>query len=456
MFRIPPLFVSEYCHLIFLRARAKYVMVIQAKDMLATPEMIHEAAQRSRLEELLPEWQRVPLYHTFIAQRPVDGDILAALNSFPLTDKTKLREGLPFLQPGENLENLLEQNVVELEHTSGTSGEQLAVLFRRGWWDTQEERVLRLNSFIARVLDAEPDARRATLTTPACNGRVCFSAWRSRTHRTIGKTRYVNQSRIPFVLTEENLAHMADEIAEWAPTFLDTDPVHVAWFALYCERNGIRFPSLKFILCSYEFVSAVHRRIIQRVFGVPVFNLYGSTETGHLLMQDEQGKMKPSYENAFLEIVNPDARGIGDLVVTTLTNDYMPLLRYRIGDLVQRHNSPDGTDYIVHGRARDAIRAGDGSRVTTWDVDQCFILNGEGIKGITHYQVQQSADGNCRLRYISDTNAGEPQPSELKEVVSRLENLLQTPSPIEAESVDMLPPTPSGKFRLTLVEQGTV
>jgi phenylacetate-CoA ligase len=419
--------------------------------MLATKDIIHERTQLSRLEELLPEWQRVPLYNTFIAQRPAGGDILAALNSFPLTDKSKLREGLPFLQPGENLETLLAQEVVELEHTSGTSGEQLAVLFRRGWWDTQEERVLRLNSFIARILDAQPEARRATLTTPACNGRVCFSAWRSRTHRTIGKTLYVNQSRIPFVLTDENLAHMADEIAEWAPTFLDTDPVHAAWFGLYCERQGIRFPSLKFILCSYEFVSAVHRRIIQRVFGVPVFNLYGSTETGHLMMQDEQGRMKPSYENAFLEIVNPDARGIGDLVVTTLTNDYMPLLRYRIGDLVERRDGSSGTDYIVHGRARDAIQARDGSRVTTWDVDHCFIRNSEGIKGIAHYQVQQSADGNCRLRYIPDTNIGAPQANELKEVVNRLEDLLQTPGPIEVESVDMLPPTPSGKFRLTVM-----
>jgi phenylacetate-CoA ligase len=417
--------------------------------------MIHEEAQLSRLEELLPEWQRVPLYHTFIAQRPATGDILDALNSFPLTDKSKLREGLPFLQPGENLDRLLEQDIVELEHTSGTSGEQLPVLFKRGWWDLQEERTLRLNPFIARVLDAHPEARRATLTTPACNGRVCFSAWRSRTHRIFGKTLYVNQARIPFVLTDENLAHMAEEIGDWSPTFLDTDPVHAAWFALYCERKGIRFPSLKFILCSYEFVSAVHRRIIQRVFGVPIFNLYGSTETGHLLMEDGQGKMKPSHENAFLEIVNPNARGIGDLAVTTLTNDYMPLLRYRIGDLVERRVTPYETTYVVHGRIRDAIQARDGRRVTTWDVDQCFLRACEGLRGIAHYQLQQSADGNCRLRYIPDANIGGPQPGELKTTVSRLEDLLQTPNPIEIESVDMLPPTPSGKFRLTISEQGT-
>jgi len=83
--------------------------------------------------------------------------------------------------------------------------------------------------------------------------------------------------------------------------------------------------------------------------------------------------MKPSYDTAFLEIVHPDAHGIGDLVVTTLTNDYMPLLRYRIGDLAEQHVQPYGNHFTVHGRARDALTAADGRRVTTWQVDQCFI-----------------------------------------------------------------------------------
>src|SRR5215469_3008635 len=193
--------------------------------MLATPEIIDEATQVSRLEKLLPEWRKVPLYHTFLAQRPAGTDILAALKDFPLTGKREMREGFPFLPDGQSLEQLLEEQIVELEHTSGTSEEQLPVLFKRGWWDIQEERVLRLNPFIAGVLDKHPDARRATLTTPACNGRVCFSAWRSKAHRTFGKTLYVNQQRIPFVLKDEELARMAEEIAEWSPMFLDLDPV---------------------------------------------------------------------------------------------------------------------------------------------------------------------------------------------------------------------------------------
>ncbi len=314
--------------------------------MLATPELIRETAQLRRLAELLPRWRQVPLYRDSLA--PLSArEFSAGFQQLPLLQKRDMRADFPrnFVPAVESLESLLENHPIELEHTSGTSEERLPVIFRRGWWDVQEQRALRLNRFIAQVLDEHPQPRRAAITPPACNGLTCPTAWMSREQRTLGRSLFVNLARIPFVLEEKELARMAAEIGEWSPQFLDVDPVHGAWFALYCERRGIKFPSLKFILCSYEFVSVVHRRILQRVFGVPVFNLYGSTETGHLLMENERDEMKPSYDTAFLELVNEDARGIGDLIVTTLSNDYMPLLRYRIGDLAERRARPYGTEF---------------------------------------------------------------------------------------------------------------
>jgi phenylacetate-CoA ligase len=236
---------------------------------------------------------------------------------------------------------------------------------------------------------------------------------------------------------------MAAEIADWSPQFLDVDPVHGARFALYCEQHGIKFPSLKFILCSYEFVSVVHRKILARVFGVPIFNLYGSTETGHLLMENERGEMKPSYDTAFLEIVNTDTNGVGELVVTTLTNDYMPLLRYRIGDLVEEHVQPYGNHFTVHGRARDALKSSDDQRVTTWQVDQCFAE----ADRIVHYELRQNENDECVLRFVPD-RAG-PTEAELRRVTSQLEALLKSSAEIKAEVMPVLVPAASGKFRLT-------
>ncbi len=434
--------------------------------MLATPEIIQEAAQASRVEELLPRWRNVPLYRKSLARHDSD------LATLPVITKREMRAGFPqnFLHHDRTLDELIAEQLVELEHTSGTSEDRLPVIFGRGWWNAQEERALRLNKFVARVLDENPNARRATLTPPACNGLTCPTVWMSQAQRTIGGALFVNLARIPFVLSDAELQRMADEIVAWSPQFLDLDPVHGVWFALFCERKGIRFPSLRFVICSYEFMSIVHRRILQRVFGVPVFNLYGSTETGHLLMENEAGEMKPSHDTALLEVVdnadsgvvsgraptpsprsNGGRRGgepapqadnlIGSLIVTTLSNDYMPLLRYRIGDFVQRNERSYGTDYIVHGRIRDALTAADGTCVTTWQVDQCFA----GAEGIVHYQLRQSPGGQCHLRYVPDS--GVLEAGSLKNATARLESLLE--NSVTTESAPTLLPEASGKFRLT-------
>jgi len=162
-----------------------------------------------------------------------------------------------------------------------------------------------------------------------------------------------------------------------------------------------------------------------------------------LLMENERGEMKPGYDTAFLEIVGADPSGVGELVVTTLTNDYMPLLRYRIGDLAQRRAQPYGTDFVVHGRVRDALRAGDGRRVTTWQVDQCFA----GLPGILHYELRQDENGGCVLRFVPE-GAG-PAEAELRRVISRLESLPGSRTEITTEAMPVLLPQPSGKFRLT-------
>jgi phenylacetate-CoA ligase len=174
-----------------------------------------------------------------------------------------------------------------------------------------------------------------------------------------------------------------------------------------------------------------------------VFNLYGSTETGHLLMENDRGEMKASLENVFYEIVEPDARGLGSLVVTTLTNDVMPLVRYRIGDLAECCERPYANEYHVHGRARDVLLRRDGRRVTTLEVDRCFA----DANGILHYQLKQAESGNCHLQFIPDREP--PSAETLNHVTAQLRDLLRLENVITTGPVKMLPPLTSGKFRLT-------
>lgn len=363
------------------------------------------------------------------------------LARLPRITKAELRAHSPhdFLPRRFDLTTLEKAGEIEEESTSGTSGASVRVIFGRTWWAEQEARALRRHPLVDRLLAADPAARRAVLTTPGCSGVSCFARWLNVEQRTLGSTLFVNQTRIPFTLPPEKLAQMAAETATWAPTFLDVDPVHGAWFALHCERHGLRFPSLRFILTSYEYASVVHRRILERVFGVPVIDLYGSSETGHLLIDHPGGGMTPSPETALLELADADARGIGQLLVTTLTNAYLPLLRYEIGDHAERV----GEAWVLHGRLRDALRDAAGRVVTTRMVDACF----HDVGGVAHYQLRQAVDRSATLSLLPESPA-DPLTACGPVLAARLGALLG--APVTVATTDLIAPEDSGKFRLTV------
>lgn len=382
----------------------------------------------------------VPFY-----ERPDWAEALAdqevSLGDLPRISKQELREHSPegFLPRRFTLADLTAAGLIEEESTSGTSGASVRVIFGRTWWAEQEARALRQNPTLRQFFGAEPAARRAVFTTPGCSGVSCFARWLNVEQRTQGATLYVNQDRIPFSLTEAKLAKMAEETAAWAPAFLDVDPVHGMWFALHCERHGLRFPSLRFILTSYEYTSVVHRRILERVFGVPVINLYGSSETGHLLVETAGGVSVPSSETATLELVDRDTRGVGQFLVTTHTNPYLPLLRYAIGDYAER----SGSGYIVHGRLRDALRRVDGSVATTRQVDALFA----DLSDVAHYQVRQHADGQLEV-FLMPVRADADLTASSSLLQTRLRSLLG--GTVAVRTGVLIAPEDSGKFRLTV------
>jgi phenylacetate-coenzyme A ligase PaaK-like adenylate-forming protein len=364
----------------------------------------------------------------------------ARLIDLPRITKSQLREHSPegFLPSGLNIPSLLARGLIEEESTSGTSGASVRVVFGKTWWAEQERRTLVRHPLLAELFGAHAQLRRAVLTTPGCSGVSCYNRWLSLNQRTQSDSLFVNQSRIPFTLGEEKLAGMAQEVGDWRPTFLDVDPVHGAWFALHCERHGLHFPTLRFILTSYEYTSVSHRAIMERVFRVPVIDLYGSSETGHLLIEYD-GVMRTVPETAMLESTAVD--GIGELLVTTLTNPYLPLLRYEVGDYVER--TEDG--YWLHGRKRDALCDAHGRILTTRMVDQNFA----GESGIAHYQLRQKADGSAHLLLVPAKPADNLSLAKAK-LTAELGRLLGTP--VTAECVALIAPEDSGKFRLTLCE----
>jgi phenylacetate-coenzyme A ligase PaaK-like adenylate-forming protein len=129
---------------------------------------------------------------------------------------------------------------------------------------------------------------------------------------------------------------------------------------------------------------------------------------------------------------------VGELLVSTRTNQYLPLIRYEIGDLAEA----TANGYRIHGRKRDALMDNNKNLISTRQVDEVF----SNIENICHYQVRQSSDGKAEVLLLPE-NPDSSMSDVATTVTTRLEKLLG--NSVNTSFVSLITPEDSGKFRLT-------
>ncbi|WP_082083597.1 AMP-binding protein [Paenibacillus beijingensis] len=130
------------------------------------------------------------------------------------------------------------------------------------------------------------------------------------------------------------------------------------------------FPALRAICVAGELMSERRREHIGRLWNVPVFNMYGSTETGNIAAMCEHGVMHIVEQDFVVEVLKeqglehaaPGAKGFA--AVTTLSHQASPLLRYFNEDVVAVEPCKcscgrTGSKLVHFGRRRDRIEFGD-------------------------------------------------------------------------------------------------
>ena len=108
----------------------------------------------------------------------------------------------------------------------------------------------------------------------------------------------------------------------------------LAWYSTHVERPG----RLREVRTFAETLDSSVRAACQKVLGVPIVDGYSSEEMGYIALQCPTSEaLHVMSESVLVEIVDesgqPCAPGeIGQVVVTTLHNVAMPLVRYALGD----------------------------------------------------------------------------------------------------------------------------
>lgn len=275
----------------------------------------------------------------------------ATANAFPIITKAELAESFPDSFRTPRVDAALENGAAQYVWSTGTNHARMPLIrpplfllktYYAVWRDHPEIG----ETFAAGVPRVSLTTRLATEHVARVNeaegGASEDLARRWLDERTV----YVNQELDPATWSAAALARMLAEIDAVRAEIgggryhLDCSSYYAAHLLL---AAGARFPRPVSAIHGYEFTPRNVRLFLTERLDCPVVELFGSTELGYLYYGDTQGRYHPHLVDMEVELQPiPGTRGIHSLVVSSIRNPFMPLLRYNTGDCVHTTDgSPD-------------------------------------------------------------------------------------------------------------------
>jgi phenylacetate-coenzyme A ligase PaaK-like adenylate-forming protein len=207
------------------------------------------------------------------------------------------------------------------------------------------------------------------------------------------------------------------------------------------------------LFTSGELLHPLTRKTLSQVFGAPVYDIYGTSETKEIAWQCPDGEMHLNADVVHLEVLDDAGRILppnveGNLVATLLVNRAMPLIRYRTGDrgALRPGRCSCGCTMpllgVVTGRTVDVLVMRGGRRISPYALT-CAI---EKIPGVLRYQVSQLDQARVRVRAILEAAAD--RGTVAAQVRSALRYDVAPFLEADVEFVDRLPTGPRAKFRV--------
>ena len=402
-----------------------------------------EQLQLERLEATLNRVQRsVPFYQRRFAEAGFDAEdlrSLADLRRLPFTTKQDLRDNHPY-----GLFAVPLRDVVRVHASSGTTGLATAVGYTRNdlkhWSD-----------LAARVLTAggvgKDDVVQVAFDYGLFTGAFGFHQGAER----------LGASVIP--VSSASARRQVEILRDYRSTALVCTPGHALALADAAEAAGIRPGqlSLRSGLFGAEPWSEAVRADLQARLKLVATDNYGLSETGGPGLAGEcteRRGMHVAEDHFLVEVVDPETLApvpdgtVGELVVTTLTREAQPVIRFRTRDLTSltRAPCPCGRTHArlarVKGRTDDLLLLR-GARFFPSDVE-AVIVAVEGA-GPAHEIVLERRAGMDEL--LVRVEAARPADAPLRdEVARRLAAEVGVPVPVELVPAGSLP-RPEGKVR---------
>lgn len=241
-----------------------------------------------------------------------------------------------------------------------------------------------------------------------------------------------------------------DWLAREQPDYLLTNAYNLYWLARRSLERGIRPPALRQARTFGGTFPDDAREVVQQAWNARLVDIYTTEEAGYIALQcPDHEHYHVQAEGVIVEVVDeqgaPCAPGeIGKVVVTTLQNFAMPLIRYEIGDYAEAGAPcPCGRGLPVLkrilGRERNIVTFPDGRR--RWPSFPSSKWS--HAAPVRQIQLVQRALEHIEVRVAADRAL---TPGERAALVSALQGCLGYPFEMTVQELPEIPRSAAFKY----------
>lgn len=332
---------------------------------------------------------------------------------------------------------------LNLNSTGGSTGLTVNYYQDRNWLTHQVAGERFYNS----IAGWEAGCRAAYLWGAPSDNDKAKEGWKAGVKNLLMNSRLFDS----FDMSEDRMADYHHQLTRFAPDVMVCYAGSAYTLAKFLLAKGWRadYPR-RAIITSAETLTPEMRRTIEAAFSARVFNRYGSREVG--VIGAECARHEGLHVNELDLFVESDTSNNpeGELLVTSLQNFGMPLIRYEIGDVGALSSEPCACgragDRIsrLFGRTTDFFSTRDGRKIHGEYFTHLFY----GLDAVRQFQLVQETLDSFVLRIVRNPEFWVPAVED--RIRAELQKVFGEASKLEIEYVDAIPVSASGKYRFTI------
>ncbi len=396
---------------------------------------------------LLHSQQCVPYYNDLfnevITQEEIEQNPKLCLSKLPILTKDIIRTNFERLKSSD-----LERRNYYFNTSGGSTGEPIKLIQDKEF-DNWSTALTYLYSYLVGRDVGEREVRLWGSERDIFQGSM---GWKANFFNFLNNTTYLNA----FQMTSQKMRQFIRSLNRNPPKLIIAYAQSIYELAKFAEQEQIEIIPQQAIMTSAGTLYPWMREKIATVFQCQVFNRYGSREVSNIACE------RPGYEGLwvapwgnYVEIVddenNPVPPGVeGNILVTSLRNYAMPLIRYKIGDR--------GVLGESHG-AGQILQRVSGRNVDTFKTQDGTLIDGEYFTHLLYFKDWvnkfQIIQKNYSLIVIKIIKSDiDYQAKELDDIIEKCQVIMGKNCEVKFEFVTDIPTNASGKFRYTISEVG--